>query len=295
MRRRAVVRSLLPLTFAATATTAVGVAAVAHADTGTIVDTTAAGPVADGVIGSGEYAGGTLGIGAGFGGMIGDGITLSIDSADTGALGFALVEPGTDCALAAPNTVVIYLDTAAGGFTTTAGFTDNGDPGRIAASGFDGSNRSTLEFGGLSPDFALVFNDGGASLYALVDGGSHVFVVNPTVAASSAGPCIRELGGLTLGDLGLAPGDSFHYVATLLNASNAYRSNELQGTATAPASNIGQSLYTLGVTDVSTFTSYAPPPIDAGVPDAMPVDAGVPDAMPVDASTIDASTIDAST
>src|SRR4051812_17944599 len=75
----------------------------------------------------------------GFGGAIG-GSNLSItDSA--GALHFTLTL-GAAATSMSGNDLVLYVDSQAGGFSNTSGFTDASDGGRRATSGTDGTNRS---------------------------------------------------------------------------------------------------------------------------------------------------------
>ena len=79
----------------------------------------------------------------GFGGTVGNGV-LQISSDISGSLDFTFTR-GTDTF---NNALVIYFDTTAGGASSTSGFTDNADGIRIAISGFNGTDRSTLYFAG---------------------------------------------------------------------------------------------------------------------------------------------------
>src|SRR5262249_5649799 len=144
------------------------------------------------------------------------------------------------------DTVVIYVDSIPGaGFGTTMMMTDNADGGRAGASGMgtDGS-RATLVFApDFAADYAIVVRNDSASLFMLAAGGSHTFVraLTRAPALTFDTACVKELGGITMADLGSQAGNPLHWMATLLNASNGFRSNELQGVANAsvPGTNPG--------------------------------------------------------
>ncbi|MBC8098290.1 MAG: hypothetical protein H7Y11_02505, partial [Armatimonadetes bacterium] len=123
----------------------------------TITDTTTTTAVNDGVINVGEYVGCSTGIGAGFGGTLGAG-QLCLDSDNYGALNIGFVR-GTDTLT---NAVVIYIDIngTATGYGETSGFTDATDGLRNAISGFNGADRSVLDFGiNLKPEYAIAFSN----------------------------------------------------------------------------------------------------------------------------------------
>jgi hypothetical protein len=211
----------------------------------------------DGTVNSGEYPAISTGLGSGFGGTLGT-ATLQWDSDTFGALAFALVTPGSSqCALAPTDAVVIYLDSRAGGFTSTAGFTDNSDSGRSAASGVgQSSGRADLTFAaGFTADFAIVLKGSFAGVFELRAGQPHVFVklLTRTPDATFDAACTRELSGLSVTELGAGLGTDIRYVATLLNASNAFRSNEFHGTAAVPGANIGVASHALAAGDFNVF------------------------------------------
>lgn len=190
-----------------------------------IADATSCGAVADGAIGAAEYAGQSAGIGSGFGNVIGEGTALHVDADVNGRLGFGFqLGAGTWS-----DDIVIYLDSEAGGFADTAGFTDTADGLRKAISGADGANRSTLTFApGFAADYALALNSGFAGLWKLVAGGSHVYLGTAFLANAGATPEV----GIDLDDIGLAAdgGGTLRYVATLISET-AYRSDEYHGAA----------------------------------------------------------------
>ncbi len=240
-------------------------AATTHAAPAVHIDTTLAGATPDGSVGASEYVGTSSGVGEGGFMMIGDPagtapITIGIDSDAAGNLFFGLLEPaGGTCGITGSDTVVIYLDadaSAATGFANTTGFTDNGDLGRAAVSAMGtnaGPPRADLTFPtDFGAEYAIAFNGGAATLYELKAGVGHVAVTNPTVDASG---CVIELSDVNLDDMGLAPGATFTWFATLLNASNAYRSNEFHGVTTPPSADIAVNPFTMADGDFNTFTT----------------------------------------
>jgi hypothetical protein len=72
---------------------------------------------------------------------------------------------------------------------------------------------------------------------------------------------VRELAGVSMKDLGSQEGNPVRWVATFINAFNAFRSDELQGVAssTATAGNIGVNPFSLAAGDRNTFESDGPP------------------------------------
>lgn len=91
----------------------------------------------------------------GFGGPLGTG---SITLTDNGTTVSGVFTRGSG---ANNDTVVIYIDSKSGGFSTTSGFTDGGDDLRRAVSGFDGgSNRSTYNFAsGFLADYGIALHN----------------------------------------------------------------------------------------------------------------------------------------
>jgi hypothetical protein len=219
-----------------------------------------------GGISSGEYFGSTTGTGSGFGSMIGAGRTLRTN-VNGGNLFFGLEGSG----LTGTNVAVIYLDTRAGGIASTSGLTDLGDPGRAAISGRATSNantQATLNFGSdFRPDFALAFQAGNGSsggfigLFEIVSGGRHNFIGVAAQAPVSAGSMEASV---SLSNLGITlPGvATVRYMMTLLNAENAFRSNEFQGVGSSPSDNIGQNTFTFGQNQFAQIT-IIPNPVAA--------------------------------
>jgi hypothetical protein len=222
-------------------------------------DATAATPLLDGVIGAGEYGGFFAGVGSSFGSLIGSGRRLGIDGDAAGALVLALDASGGNCALGASDAVVVYLDSRGGGFASTAGFTDSGDARRSAASGRSATGQAILDFApGFGADFAIVLDASGAELFELAEGDAHRWVAALPTASSGdlSSACVREL-ALNMADIDSAPGAAFDFVATLLETSQPFRSNELVGAALTTEGSPGQAALALGEGDRDTFQSYA--------------------------------------
>lgn len=171
----------------------------------------------------------------GFGGVIG-----SLDITDDGTnLTFVLNRGPGDL----NNSFVIYIDSTLGGHNSTALYTDAGDSLRSAISGFDGINRSTVNFtSGFGADRALALEGGFAGLWATVENGPHNFLATANGSPGGTSQATYSM-SVSLTSLGLSPGDSFKFVGTYLNSSNAFRSNEGIGDG-LPAANPGQSSIT---------------------------------------------------
>lgn len=209
-------------------------------------------------------SGSTTGINSGFGNVIGSGATLSVAQAapDSGLINFTLTKgPGS-----LNDVAVFYIatgNTAATGFTTTSTFDDTADGGRRAVSGFDGTNRSALNFAtGFTADFAISLENGFAGIFALSGTGPHTFVTSAnlsTTGGTGGANAQNYLFELNLANIGLAPGDSFDFVGTYLNSGNAFRSNEFIGVAPGSFAdgNIGQAPATLSANDFVRFNSVA--------------------------------------
>ncbi|MBO6938322.1 MAG: hypothetical protein JJ863_25355 [Deltaproteobacteria bacterium] len=188
----------------------------------------------------------SLGVGSGFGGMIGerpggDPIELAFDSDAAGGL---QIDLRNGVCMGANDYAVVYLDTRAGGFATTTPLTDISDPGRAAVSGrgTDGA-MADVTFPvapvAFEADFAIAINNvtgtPSANLFELVGGASLTYVATLVATEVVVGCSHLRLEG-SIADLGLESGDSFRWAATLLNATNGFRSNEVQGAfATTPA------------------------------------------------------------
>ena len=235
---------------------------------GTITDTTAGTATVDGTINGGEYAGSTSGINTGFGDVIGETSALFLDSSSSGGLNFGFRSSG-----GFNDVAVIYIDSIAGGFGDTSTLEDIADGGRAAISGdaADGvSGESeisfapgTVEGATFLADYAISVQNDFAGLFQLAAGGDNslIFVAGGGLTPSGTNASGDREFAFSLSDIGLTAGDSFNYIATYLNAGNAFRSNEFQGVRDQAAfdSNIGQNPVVLADGDYLTFESVPVP------------------------------------
>ena len=161
----------------------------------------------------------------GFGGTVGNG-NLGITDNGT-SITFTLNSSGA----LGGNDLVIYIDSVAGGFSSTAGFQDAGDGGRSAVSGYTatsnggGSGQSVLTFApGFAPSYAVDIGNTFASLFGLANGGNNSLNFITGTSQSGASPYSLTL---PLTDLGLTTGagQSFELFGTLVSESG-YRSTE---------------------------------------------------------------------
>lgn len=229
----------------------------------TIVDSTPGTAFNDGVINAGEYVGSSKGINGGFGDILGQTSQIHVDSSLAGGLNFGL-------AIGAGNLfddAVIYIDSQPGGFASTTLLNDKADPLRAAISGNNGAGGSELTFAPtFAADFAIGFNQGFAGLWQLVAGGdgSLAFLKSVNLTPLNTATSAAFEMDLLLTDIGLAPGDSFRYVATYMNANGGlglFRGNEFHGVSqtTIPGGNIGVNPFALAAGDFNTFQSIPEP------------------------------------
>jgi cysteine-rich repeat protein len=242
-------------------------AAVALAEPVSLTDPTWGNGTHDGVVAPGEHAVSSVGINSGFGDVLGIGSRLYLDASTNGTLAVALESGGGDL----NDVAVIYLDCASGGFGDTFGFADDADAHRRAISGRGlGGQSSELTFApGFEPELAIAFNAAFAGLWRLADGGagSHVFVADLGLLPTPANPAAGAWEMLAhISDFGSVEGGGCDYVATYINASNAFRSNEFHGVAAATvgSTNPGSDVsVVLGAGDFNAF--FAPgEPLHAG-------------------------------
>lgn len=248
---------ILQRSFARAALLAIGLCAAglctASLQAGFIVDNTIGTATRNGSITPGEYVGGFAGVNSGFGNVIGSNSTLFVDSSLTGNLNFGF-QRGSG---AFNDVIVLYIDSQAGGFSTTANFTDRGDPGRRAISGFSfGGPRSTINFApGFTADYAISIESGFAGLFQLAANQPHTFISSANLINSGT---VSEL-ELTLSQLGMTQGGSFRYLATYLNQDNSFRSNEFNGVSFSGSNPGNGSTINLGANDFHTFQSVPEP------------------------------------
>lgn len=238
----------------------------AVAGAATVVDNTPTTATKDGTISAGEYAGSTPGgngSNSGFGNVVGSDSRLFVDSDAAGALSFGLRKGPADY----NDVAVIYIDSLAGGFGSTAALSDPdvGNRGRRAVAPQFGSQLSFAP--NFAADYAIALEGSFAGLYRLQTG-SLDFVGSGGLLRSGNDFEIA----FSLGQIGLSPGDSFDYVLTYGNPnggndSNAmFRSNQFNG-AGFSGGDPGFGDVALGSGDFNTFSSFAAPvpePLAAG-------------------------------
>jgi PEP-CTERM motif len=169
------------------------------------------------------------------------------------------------------NAFVLYLQTAAGGFSTTAGFNDSGDQLRSAISEYTatgnggGVGQSILNFSsGFAPNYAIALQPGSGinfgGLWQLADGGANSL---PYVASVNLSPTGADTQGtytfsFNLSDIGLTPnaGQSFELFGLQVSTSG-YSSPEALGGALTGTSGWGN---TQTETSFSTYVATVPEP-----------------------------------
>jgi hypothetical protein len=158
--------------------------------------------------------------GTGFGGAVGGGnLVLSDDGTNLNLQFNRGAGSFTD-------NLVIYIDSVTGGFGSSSNFTDTGDAGRIAISGFNGSNRTLATFAsGFGADYAINLDNSFAGLFSVSINNPHIFV-NPIglgLSGNTTAPTYSM--SLLLSNIGITPGESFQLVASYISGS-AFRSDE---------------------------------------------------------------------
>lgn len=172
----------------------------------------------------------------GFGGTVGNS-TLTMDEVGDN-ITFLFTKGGGDL----NDKVVIYVDSKSGGFSTTSSFTDAGDDLRKAISGYNGTNRATLNFPtGFEPDYAVAFGPNYAGSWELVANGPHTNVVNANLTPTGTTTSPTYSFTVNKGSIGLSTsGDiSFKFLVTYISTT-AFRSNEFIGDP-GPAANPGSN------------------------------------------------------
>ena len=188
---------------------------------------------------------------SGFGGVLGGGSFDIEDDGTTVTLTFNRGGGNFNDAL------VIYIDSESGGSPNTSNFTDTGDNLRQAISGFDGTNRSTVNFPtGFEADFAIAANvnsDNFAGLWDVVDSGSHTFVASVNITNDSNTSAASYQMDFDFSEIGISSDvKSFSFVATYLNYTNAFRSDEAVGDGLG---SFTQGNNTASFTDARTYYS----------------------------------------
>jgi hypothetical protein len=210
--------------------------------------------------GVGTYSNSVSGSGSNFGNVLGGGSFTFTQTGEAISLSF------TKGAGDFNDAVVLYFDPDGGspaGFGDTGGFTDSSDGLRRAISGFDGGNRSTLFFApGFNATHAIAFKpfgtpNGFGGLWSLTNGGSHGFIRSVNLTPETNNQPTYTM-GFNMSDIGLTPGQNFNFVATYI-AESGFRSSELLGTASGPATNPGYTNLALSGNDYNRFVTAAVP------------------------------------
>jgi hypothetical protein len=181
-----------------------------------------------GSVHAGNYAGNGA---SGFGGAVGNG---SISITDTSSSMTVTFNRGLSGNM--DNDLVLYLDTQPGGFSDTSQFSDNGDGGRTAISGFNSGNpsRTLVTFAsGFQADYAISIENSFIGVFGLASGGNNslnfLFGQSQSGVDSDASYSITmtaaqmSMIGLTAGS-----GQLFAFVGSL-DSDTAYRANETIG------------------------------------------------------------------
>jgi hypothetical protein len=190
-----------------------------------------------------------------FGGAVGNG-SLQIVNDNLGALNFTFTRGTSDF----NNALVIYLATIPGGAASTSGFTDSADGLRRAISGFNGTERSTLNFGdGGSVDFAIALNNGFAGLWSLSNPANFPFITSANLLPAPATQTESSYSfSINVADIGLtaSSGQSFQFFTSYISES-AFRSAETFGAGYDNNPSAGWNNF--DINNMNTFTTVPEP------------------------------------
>ncbi|MFM1902701.1 MAG: hypothetical protein RLZZ440_601 [Planctomycetota bacterium] len=194
-----------------------------------------------------------------FGGAVGTG-SLQVSNDALGAINFTYTRGSSNF----DNAIVIYIDSEAGGATSTSGFIDTGDGLRRAISGLDGSNRSTLNFtSGFEADYAIALNNSFAGLWSLSNSANFPFKTSAGLTPSSATQTEASYTfGISAADIGLVAnsGGAFSFFSSYISES-AYRSVETFGASYTGAPTAGWTTFDAAA---SNTVALVPEPVTSG-------------------------------
>jgi hypothetical protein len=189
----------------------------------------------------------------GFGGAVGNGSVTISDTTSSMTVTFNRGLSGN-----MDNDLVLYLDTQPGGFSDTSQFSDNGDGGRTAISGFNSSNpsRTIATFAsGFQADYAISIENSFIGVFGLAFGGNgslnYLFGQSQSGVDSDTSYSIT-ITAAEMAQIGLTAGSgqSFLFVGSE-DSDTAYRANETIGNSvTTPGDGSGNA----GFNDGQLFT-----------------------------------------
>jgi hypothetical protein len=171
----------------------------------------------------------------GFGGLIG---TSSLSITETGnTVSCVLITTATSF----DDVLVMYIDSKTGGFSNTAGFTDEADPLRAAISGqaFGSSNnQSAVNFDpGFDADYAIAFTPNSpiesGAVYKLNTAGNHQLIADIGLTPKNNTISNSYTFYFDKTAIGLSSINNFRFVITYLSYKTAARSDEAYGNGIA--------------------------------------------------------------
>ena len=188
----------------------------------------------------------------GFGGVAGPG---SLNVTDNGSnINFSFTKGPSSF----NDILVIYIDNLqSGGLTSTSGLLDDGDQLRSATSGYNSSNKTTINFpAGFTPSYAIAVGPSVsfAGLFHLVNGGTYSlgYVNSANLSTNTTTDPVFNF-NIAASDIGGSV--SFRFIATYISSS-AYLSDEAIGFAITPG-NPGFGS-TINPTTYDTYVSTLP-------------------------------------
>ncbi len=161
----------------------------------------------------------------GFGGVVGNG-SLQITNDIDGNLDFTFTRGSDDF----NDFLVLYFDSASGGFTDTSSFTDTQDSHRNAIS----NGSTTLTFAsGFTADYALAIRPDFAGIWKLESGGegSHAFQTAVPINPNNSNTATNYTWSFNVTDIGLSLGTQVDLgiVGAYTNGDNSFSSDEAFG------------------------------------------------------------------
>lgn len=199
----------------------------------------------------------------GFGGLLGNG-SFTVNSTQTSATDGTITFTFNPSGGFTGNSVIVYIDSKTGGIANTSNLTDVGDDGRRGISGEQpgtpggpdngNASRTLVNFAsGFGADYGISFeNTSFNGVFSLpMDTSALTYI---TGQGPNQGPGGADIVTVNYSQLGLLPGQSLRFVATLIDGTSAYRSNETVGTSTTTVGDFGGTV-NAGFTGTQTFST----------------------------------------